>query len=362
VIDRVGKKLIVGNINKQIFYRDEHNGISFYNKKTNIYKFYKNLSWHELEHTLQKDISIERVNSLLESNKHLMNLNVKVTSPFAICWLIEDSCNLDCIYCFADDKLQLPKKQRKHIETAHHILSLDPIVVGISGGEPTLNSNLVDILEVFSGKVAVTLDSNGTTNIWDDLIPILKEGNVLVRMTIDSLDNSVLNTIRPRSGGKSSNFDQITLIKSNLLKLKSSNIPVMIHTVLTQKNIGKTKEIGEFLLSLGIDRWHLYGVNYSLKCKDIFSSIKVDETDIINNQNMLLNEFGDKIFITHSLENDYGASVRVMVNSNGEFFTDTIFQGLKFIGKDINKPTKDELCNAININRHIECYLGNFKE
>ena len=145
-------------IENKIYIRPEINGITVYEKDTNLYKFYENVNFEEI-----KEIKgLEKVEEFLEKNKHHINTNIKFSHPFRINWLIEERCNLDCIYCFADDKMENNETRENILETANHILDLGFMNVGLSGGEPTINPYLKDVIETFKGKCSINIDTNGT--------------------------------------------------------------------------------------------------------------------------------------------------------------------------------------------------------
>ena len=92
------------NIDKELFIREELNGITVYDIVKNIYKFYEGV---ELKEYFSKNEKLEKnkFNKFLEENKNAISSNIKVQYPFRINWLVSDVCNLDCIYCCANNKM-----------------------------------------------------------------------------------------------------------------------------------------------------------------------------------------------------------------------------------------------------------------
>lgn len=85
----------------------------------------------------------------LEENKNAISSNVKVKYPFRINWLVSDVCNLDCIYCCANNKMNPAKLDGELLKkTAKHMLTLSPLTVGLTGGEPTLCLEIGSIIEI----------------------------------------------------------------------------------------------------------------------------------------------------------------------------------------------------------------------
>jgi len=342
------------SIENRFFIREEKNGITVYERSSNLFNFYEGITWNDVVNSGVSNA--DDFEDFLESISDRISINIDSKYPFNINWLIEDKCNLDCIYCFADDKFYLDR-DRDSISTAKSILRLNSLTVGITGGEPTLNPDIDKIIEMFAGKIAITIDTNGTTPKIIKLIPLLKKANVMVRITIDTVDNDLLNKLRPPKHMPEGGYDQVGILTKNIKALVDAGVPVMVHTVLTKLNINKTEDIAETLIDIGVKRWHLYGVNYAEKCKHFFEKIKVTKKEVSDNKELLLSKYGDEINITHSLEDDFSANAVVLINSNGEFFVDTITDGIRYIGQNPKKPTIEELAEYLNYDRHADCYL-----
>lgn len=339
------------NIDNKLFIREEKNGSTVYEKDTNLYKFYKGLNIEEIE----KIDNYDKIKEYLQRNDSKISTQIEYSKPFRINWLIEERCNLDCIYCFADDKMENNETKENILETANHILNLGFMNVGLSGGEPTINPYLKDVIKTFKGKCSLNIDTNGTIPQLGKIAKLLKEANVLVRITIDSVDNYVLNQVRPC---KNTNLNQLDLIKNNIKNLQKEKVPMMIHTVVTQINKNSIMEIAEELIKLGVTRWHLYGVNYSEKCKDIYEDIKLTNFELEEIYLKVKEKYGNKINMSIYFDEDnYSANSVLLINSEGKFYLDSIRNGIKFIGKNPKKPTLEEINKQLDINLHCKGYL-----
>lgn len=335
----------------ELFIRQELNGITVYEKSTNLYAFYEGL---KIE-TFDELSSIADVKSVLASNEYRINRNIDFSMPFRLNWLIEEKCNLDCIYCFADDKMMESETRDKILSTVNHIISLGIMNVGISGGEPTLNPYLKDVLECFNGKCSINIDTNGTLPSLRKNAALLKEANVLVRITIDSVDSDILAKLRP---SKKSGFNQLSEIYKNIIELQKYKVPLMIHTVITKVNIDYLEAIAEKLIELGVKRWHLYGVNYSEKCKDIYNEIKVSGVEIEKTYLAIKEKYGDKINMSvYFDEGNYSANSVILIDSKGRFYLDSIKQGINYIGCNSCEPTLEEIESALDVKMHCFGYL-----
>ncbi|MBR4581820.1 MAG: radical SAM protein [Lachnospiraceae bacterium] len=340
------------------FIREERNGITVYNKLTHIYWFYEGLSIHDLEKN-HADEGAGKLEDYLESQSDRRTKHIESDYPFYIGWQLSGTCNLDCIYCFAENKIH-NRDTDDIMDVANTILGFRPISVGLSGGEPTLNPRLGDIMRLFHGKTNCVLNTNGTTAQLEKLLPIMKETNCFVRMTIDTFDNDLLNTLRPPVRMPEGGFDQISKFKHNIRLMQEAGINFMIHTVITSKNLPMTEQTAEELIKLGVKRWHMYSVDYSEKCKDIYDSIKVTHEQMRENHANLTRKYGDKLEITSTLDDlDFRERAVLLVDSTGRFLVDTIKHGNVYIGRDPKHPTYEELMQEMNYELHKSCYLRN---
>ena len=346
---------MIYNFDNKIFLREEKNGLTMYNSLTHSFHFYKDLTISILNNSSGNTFSEDKLNLFLSEYESQKNYDIEFTRPFALCWFIENNCNLDCVYCFADDKMNLKYDKSKYMDTINSIIEIEPLVISLTGGEPTLSPFLNKILHAINGKARIVLDTNGSTNNWDALIPILYESNTLVRISIDSFSNQTLSLVRPM---RNNNIEQIELIKKSIKKLLNENISLSVHTVVSQYNINEIESIANYLLDIGITRWHWFGVNYSEKCKIIYDKIKVNDDILCEKYLYLKDKLINKIQLTYTpILYHLGAKERLQVNASGDFFVDSIINGINFIGENPKKPTIGEICKELNVERHIDHYL-----
>lgn len=370
----VGRML---NVDTRYILRNEYNGVTVYSREENMYRFYEGVFIEELMETINHG-GRDAVQKHMAENAHRMTKNVQSDNPFFICWLISGSCNLDCIYCFAENKMPGRSVSSGHmdgsrdeLETAETLLKLKPMCIGLTGGEPTLNPRLRDVLRFLRSKAATVLDTNGTTPQLRKLIPLLAESHTTVRLTVDILDDEILGLIRPRYHGPESSspkcgksvepFSQVEILKMNIRAIVEAGIPLVIHSVLTRHNIGKLEKTAETLIGLGVKRWHFYTVNYSEKCKAFFDDIQVSRQEACDYTDMLREKYGRDLTIICP-RNDIGFRERLtlMVDCHGRFLVDTVYHGSAFIGVDPCHPKKEEILSMMNFEGHKEGYLSNF--
>ena len=287
-----------------------------------------------------------------ENNKQ-HEINPKDLFPISFCWLIENQCNLDCIYCFSDHK-KVSVKNYDYIETAKNILNLDPLTIVLTGGEPTLNINLKKILDFIDGNALTIIDSNGTTDVWPTLIPSLK--NSIIRFSIDSLKENTINKVRP-SSNRIFTSNQIPTITRNIKALNSNDVLVTIQTVVTRFNINELDEIYDYLIQNGIKHWYLSMVKYSEKCSNIYSDIYPtdEEIELIKNKIKTYNQ--NEIRVKLSIEKNAFDNSRVFIDKAGKFFVELADKGIVYIGNNPTQPTISEICNELNLTAFYDLYI-----
>ena len=359
------------NAGSKFALRNEYNGMTVYSRDEHLFRFYEGLF---IEDVIGEGscIGAETVRKLMAENRHLFTKNVQSDNLLSACWLISGTCNLDCIYCFADNKM--PERRENtdaprsgadfcdEMDTATHFLNLKPLCITLTGGEPTLNPKLGDILHFFKGKVYTILDTNGTTPQLISLLPALKDTGTMVRLTVDILNDEILRHVRPRYNSFAlSQQSQTEMLGKTMKALGDAGIPFVVHTVLTRYNIGKLEDTAEALIRFGVKRWHFYPVDYSEKCKDFFDEIKVSRQEACDYTDTLAEKYRKDLMITCP-RNDLGFRERtvLMADCRGRFFVDTIHHGTVFVGKDPCHPQKDEIMAELNFERHKQAYLCNF--
>ncbi len=347
--------------------RNEQNGLTVHDRAEHLFYFCEGLFIEDLAGD-SGQIAPDALQNLPEENRERLTKNVQSDNPFNICWMISGTCNLDCLYCFAENKMaEAGKRSCDERETAKQILHLKPLCITLTGGEPTLNPKLGEILSLVKGETSTILDTNGTTTRLAKLIPALKEAGTTVRLTVDILDDAVLDRIRPRIGsGRREDHSgeaepQTAILKRNIEALIQSGIPVVIHSVLTRYTIGKLEETAEELIRLGVKRWHFYPVNWSKKCGDFFEEIRVGREEACDYADALAARYAGELKITCP-RNDIGFRERsvLLIDSSGRFLVDTVHDGSRFIGKDPTHPQKDEVLSEMNFEVHKQAYLSNY--
>lgn len=339
--------------------RDEIGGVTVHDDIDHLYSYYENLFIEDIQ-SLVNPLTETSFSEFIATQADKKTTNIDSKYPFYLGWEVSGRCNLDCIYCFAENAIHTEDTDQI-MKTAENILAINPLVVGLSGGEPTLNPKLPDIIKLFSGKVSLILNTNGTTQLLGRIVPLLKEAGVLVRLTVDALNNDLLNQVRPPVSMPSGGFDQVSILRKNIKLLVESDVNMMIHTVVTQQSKCFLEETAEELISLGVTRWHMYCVDSCFKCKDIFDDIHVDKAELRTICEELKVKYGDKLHITYPSSDIPNRECAILlVDSTGRFFVNPNSQHVRFVGQDPTAPSIDEVLAELDYEKHKKCYLTNF--
>ena len=339
------------NIDKKIFFREELNGITVYNSTFNDYSFYEDCNISDF---FEKNTTLTKENLYNYLNAYKKSTNIKFRYPFRINWLVSDYCNLNCIYCFADNKLNSSNMDDvDYKKVVKNLLHYRPLSVGLTGGEPTLNSNLSNIIDGLSGKCAIIIDTNGTTNRLETCLNSIIKSNATVRITVDSTDDLIINSVRPFCR------NSFQIIDKNIKMLLDNNIRVIIHTVVTKKNLHAIEKIYDYIADKKIVKWQLYPVCYAEKCKKIYELLKVSDVELEHLERKLYNKNNGNLDIKiYKNSKDFSTGAVLMLDVKGNYFIDTIFNGIRYCGAKTDKPAINEIRKCINVNNHIDDYLG----
>lgn len=171
---------------------------------------------------------------------------------------ITNRCNLNCNTCYADAGSGVDlnfEDITKMIKFASDSEYNKAEVLQISGGEPTLHKNIIEIIKLAKENFKhVMLNTNGL-RIAND-IEFVKElsklvGGFEVYLQFDSLNNDVLKTIRNTS-------DLLNIKQKCIDVLNEYNIPTTL--VMTVENGVNDNEIGT-IISYGLENKCIRGIN-----------------------------------------------------------------------------------------------------
>lgn len=161
---------------------------------------------------------------------------------------ITKNCNQKCFYCFndsghADQKNELSLVEWKKVISEIHTLGHKS--VHITGGEPFLHPNIIEILTHAIGLgLETTILSNGykiamLAEKHQTLFSKLK----LAQISLDAMDPNVHNARRGFSGAFKDAIDAIN-------SLQKVNVPIEISTTVSDQSLSQLIDIGRYCESI----------------------------------------------------------------------------------------------------------------
>ncbi len=166
---------------------------------------------------------------------------------------ITGKCNANCMFCYGKDSrecVSFPIDKLEEILDSYR--SIGGQSVAISGGEPSVSSNLIPFIQMIEekGLLLTGMGTNGS-NFDEKLLDCLSRTNVVdgISVSLDSMYADEHTKIRGIANLGNTVFNLIA-------ELNRRNIPVIINTIINRKN-GPVEEFGNMLSDMGVKKWRL---------------------------------------------------------------------------------------------------------
>ena len=204
------------------------------------------------------------------------------SKPFYCKVYLTRRCNYRCEMCnvwtHGDQSKELPTTEYEKIANVLRQLGI-PLVV-ITGGEPTLRSDLVEIVRIFAKNgFSVRLQSNGNSRLDNKLLQRLADAGLHdLNVSLDTLDKTSFDALCHCDGALDS---AVASLKSAVEILGRGN--VAISCILSAQNIGNVLDVVRFANSYDI---------WTIAMPVMLSREKLADS-IFNRQTSLLNEMPD---------------------------------------------------------------------
>jgi MoaA/NifB/PqqE/SkfB family radical SAM enzyme len=288
--------------------------------------------------------------------------------PIVVNWLISNKCNFNCSYCYASDVNDKPYNFANINKVAENILSLNPLAVVISGGEPLLEKEkMIQALNILGNKVGIIVDTNGS--IWDEeIVQLFIKYKVVVRVSLDSMQGKINRKIRPY---KNKNQDDtiMSVIINNIYRYRKQNIPVLIHSVITSFN-KDLEDMFTHLSSFNVNGWRIFSVvkpNDIDKQKSFYQIMNYRSKKLtLEDQQLNIRKKIDEFVWKHSSKSNFSVQAIpsgeneknsvILVLPDGRFTTESKYSTHK---TDIKL---DSVFSEVNQVAHFERYLGKIKK
>lgn len=305
------------------------------------------------------------VENWLPSKEHFSDIDeLPDEQPIVLNWLISNKCNCNCTYCYAGDVIDKEFAEVDVIKVAKELLDMNPLAIVLSGGEPLLEkSKLKDVLNTIGNRTGIMLDTNGLI-YQQDIVPLLKKYNVVVRISLDSLLNSVNSKIRPQKDKKNNELGVQTIVK-NILLYKEAGISILVHTVLSTMNKKHIEDLSIQLPLLNVNGWRIFTIvrpNDDAK-KDSFDKLMkygkvktIEEAEKNIQKEMTYFERKFKSESHFHVQILQGSTTKhnsvILVMPDGKLMTEGMFKSAKTIIE------KDSLFKKVDLRSHYERYFG----
>lgn len=169
-----------------------------------------------------------------------------LSAPFRVTWDLTMKCNLMCRHCYNSSEPQVEELSPSQVHTIADKLADSKIFfVSLSGGEPLMEPEIWNIIKKFKsrGKL-VQLISNGTL-VTERIAKKIKEHDVnSVQISIDGLKET-----HEYQRGVEGCFDKTVRGVEYLLR---ENVPVVVNTLVFQRNRYEIPELLDKLIQLGV--------------------------------------------------------------------------------------------------------------
>lgn len=273
----------------------------------------------------------------LNSNRIISTINIEMV----------DFCNLQCVHCYANmfphkGKI-MPKASFYHI--VDEIIRLyKPVNIKVSGGEPSLYPNIVEICQAIQTIKPISTHKLLTNLIMpkDTLLDILKTGiSLQVSIYGCSFEDFHLFT-----NGSRHQYDTIINNLKNIPSEYLKNTHIVFHVPQYTKEITKSCEF--FANTYGIT-YHIGGINYigraylnnsSLEAKTSFNSEAYPKTILCN----------------RICENS-----KICISTDGDITPCPFFRpsNVDFVMGNINKQSLNDILTSKKVNEFDELSVDN---
>jgi radical SAM protein with 4Fe4S-binding SPASM domain len=186
-------------------------------------------------------------------------------NPFAqryrsILFEITQRCNLDCLYCYnvwkngdAYPRGELSTEKTKEL-LQKAIIESRCRNVTLTGGEPFLRQDILDIISYVSGmKVSITIITNGTLLDADTIKQCIKYGAALFEVPLLSTRKDVQDGLM-----RGESFDKVL---DAIATIRSAGGKVVPAFVATKKNIADLRGVLELSIGMAVDGFMLNRFN-----------------------------------------------------------------------------------------------------
>jgi MoaA/NifB/PqqE/SkfB family radical SAM enzyme len=250
---------------------------------------------------------------------------------------ITNACPQNCVYCYNKKRTGKPLDTATIKQAIKDLKKLGVFWLGLTGGEPLMNKDIIDIVGTASDSCAVKLFTTGC-NLTSRLAKDLRNAGLYsVAVSLDHWLGEEHDRSRNYNGAYNTALKAIDIFRN------SSDMHVSVSAVLSNSMIkqGNVEEFLEFLIKLGID--------------EAWLSETKPSSEAFWNDECIINE-DDRLGLIR-LQDNYNRIGRITVNYLGHFESGEHF-GCNAGYKMIYIDAFGEVSPCV----FIPCTFGNIKE
>ena len=186
-------------------------------------------------------------------------MNNEIKPPLWILLELTHKCPLECAYCynqldFASTKDAMSKED--WFRVMEQAREMGAVQLGISGGEPLLNKDVVEIVQKANYlKFYTNLITSGVGAPKGIVAKLKEAGLKTVQLGIQSHDRDTMTLI---TNNKNSFDEKMAFAK----EVKEAGLQLIINTCITRQNIHQVGEIIELAESLGANYLEIANIQY----------------------------------------------------------------------------------------------------
>jgi len=309
----------------------------------------------------------------IEDSPFTKHIHSKRTAPISFYLSVTSKCNLNCSHCSEknrNNKTELNTEQ--WIETIGKIQDMKTSIVGITGGEPLMRKDIIEIISSIDSRSSSILFTNGYLMTEELALSFKKSGLFGIGISIDSAEEEIHNSNRGNPHSYEKAIEAVKLsVKAGLYTMFQTMVPR------SRVNFSEITELAELAKRLGANEIKLlepirsgrYLIEKEI-CEEKVFYDKKTRNDLINIQHEL-NNCGKypKISSFPYTESDekYGCGAGTQhsyINSCGDLypcdfvplkFGNVLDKDIAVLWKEMNKAIGNpkRLCFANCMNRHL---------
>lgn len=193
-------------------------------------------------------------------SKHVkQGKNEAIFKPNLLVLNISGKCNLQCKYCFSQDRKGFKFKsmtEQECLDAVSFLINSNPgeehFIISFFGGEPLLEKEILmrvvpAILNEYVGKkFSFSITTNGSI-LTDDILSFIKQYSISLLVSFDGI-KEIVKKYRPH---KSPNVDTYSIVYSNIERLKKEKVNFSLRATIVASN-GQLMETIQFFEKLQV--------------------------------------------------------------------------------------------------------------